>query len=116
LRKRTSWPICIGSRSPRIAATCELEPNWLDDHSLFSSLGADAALRSVAYQVLLNEAVSEACVDTIRAALNTGQALGSEKFKDQIEAVHRGRVRHLSAGRKPKWKDQVEGEQPALDL
>jgi putative transposase len=92
------------------------EPNWLDDHSLFSSLGADAAQRSVAYQVLLNEAFSELRVDTIRAALNTGQALGSEKFKHQIEAAHRGRVRHLSAGRKPKGKDQVAGDQPALDL
>jgi hypothetical protein len=59
---------------------------------------------------------SEVCLNTIGDELNIGQALGSEKFKDQIEAVNRSRVRHLSAGRKPKRKDIVEGEQTTLDL
>ena len=93
-----------------------IESSALENHSVFEGLGMTVESRAAAYRSLLDEAVSVTIVETIRAALNTGQALGSEKFRNQIEALHLGRVRHLRPGRKPRRESQLACMQIAIAL
>ena len=76
----------------------------------------DSKARADAYASLLDEGVPEEQLNAIRSTINTNQALGTERFKAQIEAAHRGRVRHLSAGRKPKQPANPNLKQQDLDL
>ncbi len=93
-----------------------LEPTWLEDHESFVRLGEDAERRGRAYRAVLDEGVSEERLDAIRVALNTGQALGSQHFREEIEAVHQGRVSHRPAGRKPKQDGLRPEQQMGLEL
>ena len=77
-----------------------LESSFFDDHPLFKSLGADVTTRATAYRALLREALPQDTLHAIRAAVNTGQALGSDAFCDRLEALDHRRVRHLPVGRK----------------
>ena len=44
----------------------------------------------------------------VRNALNKGLALGTEKFRNEVEAISGHRLRHLKPGPKPKKKKQNE--------
>ncbi len=98
------------------AAASGLEPTWLEDHELFVRLGEDAERRGRAYRAVLDEGGSEERLDAIRVALNTGQALGGKRFREEIEAVHQGRASHRPAGRKPKQDGMRPEQQMGLEL
>lgn len=93
-----------------------LEPAWLEGRELFVRLGEDAERRGRAYRAVLEQGEMEERLEAIRAALNTGQALGGERFREEIEAVHQGRVSHRPAGRKPKRDGMPPEQQMGLEL
>lgn len=85
-------------------ANLGLERQFIVMHPLFENLGADKTERAAGYRALLGEASGSDCVERIRSALSTGQALGSTAFRDQIEAECGQRVTHTTAGRRPRLK------------
>ncbi len=88
-----------------------MERQALDDHPLFESLGADLQARAAAYRGLLDQATDERALNSIRSVIDTGEVLGDDAFRARIEALDQGRVRHLSAGRKPRSApDKGEGQ------
>ena len=60
-------------------------------HSEYVLLGADAAKRQAAYRALFKTRISEKTLENIRESTNKSWALGSDKFKRQIEK-HTGRM------------------------
>ena len=68
------------------------------EHPLYSALGADAAARSSAYQTLFRP-LDEATLAAIRAATNTGWALGGDEFRARVTAQTGRRAEKLPAGR-----------------
>lgn len=74
----------------------------LQDHPLYRALGDTAAARQTAYRDLFRAQVDEAAINTIRDAINTGVALGGERFKSEIEKALGRSVRPRERGRPPK--------------
>ena len=81
-------------------------------HALYLALGETPEARGQAYRRLFAEALGEEVVAELRAATNSGWAIGGERFKAQIAAKLRRRVTPLRPGRPPKPADN--GDQ--LDL
>jgi putative transposase len=69
------------------------------DHACYLALGATDALRHAAYQALFRHQMDEASLKAIRESVNSGTALGSERFKDEIEATLARSVRLGRSGR-----------------
>jgi putative transposase len=69
------------------------------DHACYRALGATDALRHAAYQALFRHQMDEASLKAIRESVNSGTALGSERFKDEIEATLARLVRLGTPGR-----------------
>ena len=94
-----------------------LEAGWFVDHTLFLQMASNPDERQQHYRALLSEKPADERLAALRDAANTGQALGSERFRDQIETAHGGRVRHRVAGRKVKADGAAHGaEQGTLEL
>ena len=74
----------------------------LQDHPLYRALGDTDAARKAAYRDLFRSQVDEASINTIRHAINTGVALGGERFKSEIEMALGRSVRPKARGRPPK--------------
>lgn len=72
-------------------------------HALFLGLGTSKAERASAYQDLFRTAIEPDDIDLIRKHVNQGKALGSDKFRSQIEAIL-DRPVHLAAPGRPKKK------------
>jgi len=68
-------------------------------HENYQALGVDPTSRAEAYLGLLNEAVSEEDVASIRAHVNQGKVLGSRLFQQQIEDIVGRSARLQTAGR-----------------
>lgn len=68
-------------------------------HPLYLALGKTPEERQVAYKDLFTAHLDSETATHIRTATNTGLVLGSEYFKDQIEALTKCRVRPKKAGR-----------------
>lgn len=68
-------------------------------HEQFLLLGQTSRERTAAYQALCHEQLIPDQVDDIRKALNTGMALGSDRFKSEMECLLSRRVRPGQRGR-----------------
>jgi putative transposase len=69
------------------------------DHSCYLALGIINETREAAYKALFRNQVDEASLKAIREAVNSGTVLGSERFKDEIEAMLARSVRLGAPGR-----------------
>ena len=68
-------------------------------HELYSALGDTAWDRCFAYRELFRSALEPCQIHAIRASVQTGTPLGSSRFRAQVEAVLRKRVRQARRGR-----------------
>ena len=73
--------------------------DWLTPHLEYKRLGRDAAERQGAYRQLFRAAVSNADLTAIRESTHKGWALGSERFKQQIERLTQRRTTSKGVGR-----------------
>jgi putative transposase len=78
------------------------------DHALYLALGNTPQERQQAYQALCQGQISADLFQEIRATLQQGRVLGSERFKDSIEAALARRVRPGKAGRPRKGQRPQE--------
>ena len=74
------------------SALCTCHPTYLD-------LGSSAIERQEIYRSLFNNHIEGKIIEDIRLSLNKGLALGSERFKSQIEHVTGRRVKSAKLGR-----------------
>ncbi len=77
------------------------------EHALYTALGSDAAARSGAYRALFRP-LDAATLAAIRAATNTGWALGDDAFRARITTQTGRRAVKLPAGR-PRKAEPSEG-------
>lgn len=90
------------------------EPDDLiEDHLLYIALGNTDETRRAAYCALFKYQLDDAEITEIRTSLNKGLAVGTERFKDQIETVLARSVRPGQAGRK-KMACGLHGKQENL--
>lgn len=71
-------------------------------HPVFRRLGRTAQARQDAYRALVKETLDPAFMAAVRAATNGGWALGSERFRKEIEAMAKRRAAPLPRGPRPK--------------
>ena len=67
-------------------------------HDQYAALGSTDSERQAAYRTLFRERLAEPTLDAIREATNKGWALGSDKFKEEIEGLLQRRTRPLPKG------------------
>ena len=79
----------------------ESGPNsdWLTPHREYLRLARSAAVRQAAYRLLFRAAVSNDDLRDIRECTHKGWALGSERFKDEIERLTQRRTVSKGVGR-----------------
>lgn len=70
-------------------------------HPVYLALGTAPAERALAYRRLFLGQIDEGLVGEIRKATQQGMALGSERFKAEVESLAGRRVVHLRRGPKP---------------
>lgn len=75
------------------------EDPLITSHMTYLELGADPQARRFAYRTLFDEEISTTELSTIRHAARTSRILGSEQFKDRVEAIVRQPARRRSRGR-----------------
>ena len=75
----------------------------LTPHPEYQGLGRSLKKRTAAYRALFAAHIDGSMIKDIRDALNKGLALGSERFKDELEANLKRRVRPGKMGR---WEDR----------
>jgi len=68
-------------------------------HALHEALGAEPRERQRAYRDLFRQVIPDSQLSEIRQATHRGWILGSESFKDRVEALAGRRVRPLPRGR-----------------
>lgn len=71
----------------------------ITEHDLYRELGASPEERQRAFRSLIDDAMADPDISDIRSALNRGWALGSEQFKDHLEAALGRPVRPPKRGR-----------------
>ncbi|WP_226704498.1 transposase [Microbulbifer elongatus] len=71
----------------------------LTPHMQYLALGVSPALRQERYRALFRHALDAPALDKIRGALNRGLALGSGRFKAQVEKQFARRVTEMPLGR-----------------
>ncbi len=86
--------------SHRANAFAEADP-LVVPHDLYRSLDRETGSAHLAYRALFTEAIPDSTLEEIRAATNNGWALGSERFRRQIEAITRRRASPLPRGPRP---------------
>jgi len=86
----------------------------LTPHPEYQDLGRSLPTRTAAYRALFAAQVDGSLLDDIRGALNKGLALGSERFKDELEANLKRRVRPGKMGRPKKTDANSVPEQEML--
>jgi len=70
----------------------------LTPHFLYESLGADAVQRGAVYRSLFNTQANLTEFDAIRSATETGNILGNDRFKENIETALKRRIERLPHG------------------
>jgi len=75
-------------------------------HPQYLALGSTPQERQMRYRALFQPHVEDSMLLDIRQSINQGLALGSDKFKQQIEAMGGRRQLHLKRGPKSKTGDQ----------
>lgn len=71
-------------------------------HWVYNRLGKTVEERAKAYRALFSGHLDKKALDEIRVASNKGMALGSDKFKQEIEALSGRRVTPKKRGPKPR--------------
>jgi putative transposase len=71
----------------------------ITDHDLYLALGRTLQERHTAYRALCQERLHQGMLQEIRATIHQGRVLGTESFKDTIEAALARRIRPGKAGR-----------------
>jgi len=82
-------------------------------HELYLQLDTDSLRRLVVYRGLFAAHVEGELLDKIRGAVNSGMALGNERFRGEIERLTGRRITPGTPGPKPKDAGR-EGDQPEL--
>lgn len=73
--------------------------NLVTPHPLYRALGASAEARHATYRELFSAHLDPDTLKAIRTATHTGAVLGSERFREEIEAALKRRVsRHIHGG------------------
>ncbi|HWU85519.1 MAG TPA: transposase [Rhodocyclaceae bacterium] len=87
----------------------EAGPNtcWLKPHTQYARLGRSAEERQSAYRQLFRAAISGQDLTAIRESTHKGWALGSERFKAQIEALAQRRAVSKGVGRPKKACNRI---------
>ena len=80
-------------------------------HARYLALGSDAAARSQAYRALFDEVMTESTVAEIRAYLQQQKALGSNRFRDWVEA-RTGRFARVRASGRPPARSRRDSDCP----
>ena len=83
------------------------EDKVIRDHPLYLALGDDEEARRVAYRSLFRYEIDVETIRGIRKSIHCGNALGPERFKDEIEGALGRRVRPGERGR-PKKRDEED--------
>jgi putative transposase len=73
--------------------------DWLTPHEEFMRLGLDDLARQEAYRALFVSAIDQGDLAEIRDCTHKGWALGSERFRDAIEALGQRRAVSKGVGR-----------------
>jgi len=76
--------------------------SFVVDHEAYLCLGETPQERAHVYGALVRESLEPNLLSEIRAAANRGVALGSERFKDELESRLGRRMRLGRPGRRPK--------------
>ena len=84
----------------------------ITDHRIYLELGETREDRCNAYNQLFRYSFDSRLQDYIAETIGTGQVLGGDKFKDEIERIANQRVRPLKRGR-PKKSTEQSGDQAA---
>lgn len=71
----------------------------ITEHEVYRELGASPEERQRAFRSLIDDKIKESDIADIRSAANRGWALGSEQFKDRLEAALGRPVRPPKRGR-----------------
>jgi putative transposase len=79
-----------------------LQSKLITPHETYLQLGKTIAERLEHYRELFQCQLDGHVVKEIRESVNKGLVFGSERFKDEIEANLKRRVRSEKPGRKPK--------------
>ncbi len=71
----------------------------LTPHPLYLALGGDSQQRAKYYRESFKEVIDEKLIDEIRASVQTGTPMGSERFKNEIEKLLGVKVGQSRRGR-----------------
>lgn len=82
-------------------------------HVEFERLGTTPERRQQSYRALFRFQIDDAELTELRNTVNQGWALGSERFKLEIEKVLRRTVRPPKRGRPPKADDDAQDRRRA---
>jgi len=73
-------------------------------HPLYIALGRDTVERKICYQSLFTTHIEEALLKDIRSAIQSGMALGKDRFKEELTLLTGRRLQTLTSGRKVGWR------------
>jgi len=76
-------------------------------HEHYETLGRDTLGRLSAYRALFGDVLPDATLDEIRSATNSGWALGSKKFRDEVSTLLARRAQPALKGRPPRRNDPI---------
>ena len=81
--------------------------SMLREHRIFLALGDKEETRQAAYRNLFRDEIDSGTLQSIRESIHCGNALGRERFKDEIEGALGRRVRPGERGRPKKQQQQA---------
>ena len=76
-------------------------------HQMFLCLGEDIESRCHAYRMFLSQDVDGDLLKEIRINTHKGMAVGSDRFKEEIEAITGRRLKSKKRGRRKGWRKKV---------
>lgn len=83
----------------------------LHPHLQYMALGREAEARQAAYRDLFRAELDEAAISDLRLALQQGQAVGSEKFKEAMSVASGVRRTQAKRGRPAKLVTESESKE-----
>ena len=75
-------------------------------HPLYLALASDKQQRQVSYRCLFTHQVEGKLLDDIRKSINKGMAIGTDRFKLEIETLTGRRMKAKKIGRPEGWKKE----------
>jgi putative transposase len=88
----------------------------ITDHALYDGIAREAGDRQAAYRALFRAHLDDEAVDGIRKAVNGGQPLGNERFREQVEAALGKRLAPKQRGRRRTRGAADANDQMALEI